>query len=86
MQAIAKLAAGKVRKAPQTRTVAHTYPVRLIEAALNLHGDVVAPSESEGSPFRVIVEYCYTAANVPNSDPLRAIRAFLQELNASPEK
>jgi len=64
----------------QTRPVAHGYPISLIHAALNVDGThVFNPSASANSPFRNVVGICYEAAGVANADPLRAIRAFVQQ-------
>lgn len=60
----------------QTRSVAHDYPIGLIDAALNLEKESVPVSAQKKSVFRRIAGICYASAGVPNDDPLRAIRAF----------
>jgi len=71
----------------QTREVAHPYPVGLIEAALvAADGPQFKVSASPGTPFIDVVQACYAAARAANPGPLRAIRAYLRERNASPEK
>ena len=68
----------RMRGAPQTRMQAHPDPVALIDAALNMDGPQVRPSESAASPFREIVRLCYGAARVKNADPQAAIRRYLK--------
>lgn len=67
----------------QTRAQAHWRPVSLIDVCLSLDGPQFTPSES--GPFARIVNTCYRAAGI-STEPLRAIRAYLRRLNASPEK
>lgn len=71
----------------QTHPVAHAYPVRLIDAALVVEGaPIFRVTASDETPFRNVVTACYIAAGAANTDPLRAIRAYLSERNARPEK
>ena len=79
----AQHAIGRIPKS-QTRAVAHRYPVALIDAALSVDGPAFPVSESESSKFLAVATVCYAAAG--HGEPLRAIRAYLQALNASPEK
>jgi hypothetical protein len=78
----------------QSRSVAHSYPIRYIDTAL-LQGSIAThkasglspkdwpeylfnPSASDASNFRQIVSICYEAAGAANADPLRAIRNYLR--------
>lgn len=84
----------------QSRPQAHPYPIAYIDHALRIGFDAVwrmvpredrkanpfTPSAVKGSPFRKVVAVCYGAAGVANSDPLRAIRAYLLELKNSSTK
>ena len=67
----------------QTRKRIVPYPVALIDAALSLDGPQFSPSERD--PFVRITGICYRAAGI-HSTPLRTIRLYLSERNASPEK
>jgi len=68
----------------QTRAVAHHYPVALIDAALSVDGPAFRVSASAGSKFRDVATLCFEATG--HGEPLRAIRAYLSECNASPKK
>lgn len=97
-----KVAETAIAKTPteQTRPKAHTYPIAYIDHALRIGFNVVwktipiserkpnpfAPSTGKGSPFRNVVAVCYAAAGVSNTDPLRAIRAYLAELKTAAQK
>lgn len=84
----------------QTRPQAHVYPIRYIDSALRIGFNRIwksvpaeerrqnpfAPSASEGSPFREVVAICYAAAGSANTDPLRAIRAYLSALKTADTK
>jgi nucleotide-binding universal stress UspA family protein len=86
LEAVAKHAVARIPKS-QTRPVAHPYPVGLIEAALMVPGaPAFRVSASPGTPFRDVVAACYAAASAANTDPLRAIRAYLSECNARSKK
>lgn len=73
----AQHAGKRMSKAPQTRAVAHGYPVELIDAALSVDGLTVPVSATKGSMFLRIAGVCYRAALGSNATPLRAIRSYL---------
>ena len=64
----------------QTRVVAHTYPITLINAALNVDGPPII-RVSESGPFFEIAYICYQAVGV-QGEPRVAIRKYLHLLNA----
>jgi hypothetical protein len=85
LEAVAKNAVARMPKS-QTRPIAHPYPVSLIKAAMTVpDAPAFRVSASPGTPFRDVVATCYAAAGAANTDPLRAIRAYLREHNASPK-
>lgn len=86
LQDVVRAAQHAVERMPaeQTRKVAHHYPVALIEAALSLDGPQFNVSASPASRFFDVVTACYGAAG--QGEPLRAVRAYLQHRNSSPEK
>lgn len=85
LQDVEKAAEHALARMPkaQTRAVAHPYPVALIDAALSVDGQPFRVSASAESKFRRVAALCYVAAG--HGEPLRAIRAYLRERNASPE-
>lgn len=82
VQTVAEDARRNVQKG-QTRTTVSLRPVMLIDAALSVDGPQFTPSER--GPFARITSRCYLAAGLTGK-PLRAIRAYLQARNTSPEK
>lgn len=71
----------------QTHKAAHAYPVRLIVAALEAGGEAAfLISASPGTPFLDVVAACYAAACPTSANPLRAVRAYLHNRNASLKK
>lgn len=73
---------------PLRRTTASHYPVELIHNAMQLgsliegadpHVERVRPSSSPTSRFRQVVGICYQAIGADNTDPERAIKAYMTE-------
>lgn len=86
--------AAKARKdmpTKATRARIQTRPIGLIRSALSFDfaptprqpKEPIPPSVSITSPFRKIVGICYETAGASTTDPVRAIRAYLDNLHNS---